>query len=547
MAECTLTNNRSGNFQFKLIPELEKFLWRPSIAASVWMTTWYAVWLWLRTIYGENGHYALMAVITGFGPLLLLSFWDYKRGLLYTILATPLLIAPIIAHSFTQGFGDLFAIATILGYLFRHPNPFNWTRLWQSSYIWLVLILTAAALSLIAAPFNPHAMYGIKFGIAEIAGFCLAIAYFAILMQAINSARDMQAVLYVVGCAILIVGCFGLASIEMVRACVGGYGVRTILTSNQTTMSSFGSANYHASYIITVLPLILFFYFKSIDFPVRRKLGIISIIFFVFLIQTSGSRSGLIGLGVIWLGWLLITRWKPGTRMVSIVLALMLPATLIVWWYPACTCKDAPPWTCTPRYLLQQEISRENSILQNAGFSSKILKSQVELNSQVEFKEVISIAKDSAAGTPKGWSNNVRQQLAINAFNTWKEYPLTGVGVGLLQNYSVVDGQANRAHNMALTILAEQGVIGILVWGGWWIYLLSIFWRFRRQIVKEGSPFAFLILVFLGVALQSMFMDQYRMLWIWQLSALILATQKIYGKKNVERKSNAIQEDSFIS
>lgn len=483
------------------------------LLSALWMATWYAVWLWLRGIHGDHSASALTPVMIGFAPLLLWALFDYRIGLLLTATASPLLVAPIIPHGFTQGFGDLFAASTVAGFALRLPHPHDWLRLWRPEYLWLTLVLIAALVSLAASPaWIQPVKYGIKYGLAEIAGYCLAITYLAVLAHELRDKRDFKALLYAVAAATLIVTVFSLAALSMSKNCVGGYGARTVLTSNQAITSTFDNPNYLACYLLAVLPLALLVYLRSAHSTLVRRIAAVSVMLLIFMVQATMSRSGLVGLIILWLGWLAIARWQPSTRMMSVIMGLMLPITVAVWWYPACTCSDVPESSCAPRQLIYS------------------LKSDPE----VQGLNLISSISESVANTPKKWDVGVRHNLAQNAVAIWREYPITGVGVALMSNYSSVDGQANRAHNVMLTVLAEQGAIGVLAWTGWLGCIAAVFWRARRKLLEPNSPLAFLALSFLAMVVQSLFMDHYRMIWLWQLGALILATPLIMATSRRE-------------
>lgn len=494
-------------------------------AAAVWMAAWYGAWLYLQMVHGEHSALALAAVIVGFAPFLIWALIDYRKGLLLTVMATPFFVAPVIPHGFTQGFGDLFAAFAVLGYLFRHPHPRNWLRLWQPGYIWLVLIVLVAAISLLAAPpLGADAKYGVKYGLAEIAGYSLAITYLAVLAHEIRDVRDMQAVLKTVGLAVLVVIYYGLIGAEMSRICVSGYyGANEPLSSNEGIASTFFSTNYHASYILAVLPLALLFYLRSASNRFARLVAAAVVVLLVFFVQGSLSRAGLLGLTVVWAGWFAITRWQTGSRMMSIALALMLPLTFLIWWYPACTCSDAPPSACVPWYVVKQELAKQELAKQGI----------------VTVTREVVIGANAARFAPKGWTDSIRLQLIENALTAWCDYPLTGVGVGRLADYSFAGEDANRSHNVVLTVLAEQGLLGLLAWGGWWLFLASLFWRHRQELIERGHTLAFLALSFAVMTLVSMFADQYRVIWLWQLGALIVAFPRMLAKGDGTYESRA--------
>lgn len=488
---------------------MKSFVWadaHPSLAAiptrrivlwAIWMGLWYAVWLWLRVSFGETYSLTRVAVACGFLPLLLCAVLDFRQGLLLSIVAAPLLIAPIIPHWFTQGFGDLFAVCSVVGYVARHPRPWEWSRLWRRGYFWLVLALAAAILSLVFSPkLSARALYGTKYGIAEIAGYCLAMSYFLVLAHEIRSKQDIRQALTAAMSAIAIVICFGLASSVSAAGCVGGYSSILTLTVNQGVTATFGNPDYQAAYIVVILPLVLFICLTKEGNKTAQYIAGAIALLLIFFVQASLSRAGLLGLIVIWLGWAAVSRWKSGARGLGVTMALALLVTPLIWQYPACSCSDAPVGTC---------------LIKNRATGSRGIHESTYID---------HIFSYSAKG---GWTDKIRLQLIDNALVAWRGHPITGVGIGLLQNYSVANEQPNRAHNVLLTIMAEQGVLGLAAWLGWWLFLASVLWSQRKKIAERGHPLAFIAIAFAVVTLQSMFMDQLRIIWIWQVAALVVA------------------------
>lgn len=496
----------------RLLSALGEVSWRVLLLTALWMALWYAVWLWLRDTHGDHGMLALLPVFVGFTPLLLWGLYDFRLGLLFSVLASPLLIAPPIPHGFTQGFGDLFAISSIVGFMLRNTFSIRWGRFRQSNFAWLILVLVSAFVSMaLSSVWGQEVQYGIKYSLAEIAGIGLVIFYLMVLVHEIRDRRDFIAVLHAVLAAVLIVILFSLASLNMSKDCIGGFGARTILTVNQAITSTFGNPNYHASYLVMAIPMILFFFSRAERGTIGRYAWGAMVVLLVFLVQATMSRSGLIGLVVIWLGWLAIMRWRPGTRGISVAIGLMLPMTPMLWWYPGCTCSDMPAQFC-----------------------------RFNISSTVSVESITAIPPKFHYGA------NVRLELLQNAFNIWQDNPITGVGIGLMGNYSSIEGIANRSHNVILTTLAEQGILGVLAWGGWWMSLAAVFWynRWRMQISSLDYGLAFLALSFTVMSVQSLFLDYYRVLWIWQLGALILTWPLIGNDENLSEYAPATSNRS---
>ena len=482
----------------RVSPSLDAALGWKILLVMPLMSVAYFTWIFLSSVPGDFGHMKLLPVIIGFTPFFLWALYDYKFGLLLTVMATPFLHAPIIPHGFTQGFGDLFAACSIIGYLLRHPNPSQWRDLWRREYIWLLLILAAAAVSLVFSPLLGMVLpYTIQYGLAEILGYSLAMLFMVILVHEIRSQRDFKAVIVAVAAATLIIILFSLAGVGLSVTCTINPQVTNLnpqvsnlLTTNGAIHSTFLNPNYHAAYLICILPFALWFYLNTLHVTWIRRLVFAGVILLILLVQLSMSRTGLVGLAILFLGWLAITRGKAGTKMLSIVFGLMLSITTQLWGYAI--------YFCHPAFV-----------------------PNVVLNvNEIAIKDRIAFSLDTSKKLTT--SINVREELAYNAVNLWRENPVTGVGAALMSNLSFAGGYRNRAHNVFLTTLAEQGIIGVSVWMGWFGCLATIVWRARRRINEQNSQLAFLALALTSVTATLMFMDALRVIYLWQIFALIL-------------------------
>ena len=481
--------------------------------SAIWMAIWYGIWLWLQHTYGDYHLYSLTSIIIGFAPLMLQSIRDYRKGLLLSIVATPLLIAPTIPHGFTQGFGDLFAICCVFGFLLRHHRLHDWSSLWRRGYLWLVLILIAASLSLVRVMFlGEHSL--LKYGIAEILGLCLNFLYLAVLTHSIHTTNDLKRIAVALFAACAIVMVFSLGGTIMSAICAGGYWAgHTLLTSNQSIVSTFGNPNYHAAYILTFIPLFLFLYVQQWNSRLTRLLLFLSIPLLLFFIQASLSRAAIAVFIPLLLGWSSITRFRSATGSLTLLLIAMLPLTYAIWWYPPCTCPDAGIAFCP-----YQTADKELRTLPD-GFSSNHFYKDIDL-----------------LRTPKnggGWDDKVRSNLAKKAISIWMEHPFAGVGIGLMAKATE---SKERAHNVILTVAAEQGIPGIIAWLGWSFFLIKSLWRCRPAHIDIKNPFFYIVLAGMATLFMSLFMDSQRMLWIWQLGALMVAWPTITHTSNNKSK-----------
>lgn len=497
---------------FKRISSLRDASLQKLMLTTLWIVISFGIWLVANTTPFEEYDFTKIIALIMFSPLLLWAIYDYRYGLLLTIITTPLLIGPSIPKSFTQGFGDLFTACSILGFLLNTALSRRWPKLWNPNYVWLILIIAAACLSLILSPSsNATVHYGIKYGIAEIIGYCLAFSYMALLVHEIQDKACFLKVLHTTTLALMIVAFYSLIGFMMALICSGGYGSKTILTVNQTIASTFGDPNFFAAYLATITPLLLFAYVKRSQLGLFHYISDFSILCILFFIVASASRAGIIMIMLILVVWFLITRFRKGTRLLSTMMLLILPTINVVWSMPTCLCNDIPHAACRFKWLSNQT---DSSIFYQGEKEIKIPESPNNLNAKNFF-----LMTTKSEG---GWGDQTRLQLAVNAINLWLEHPVNGIGVGLMPNYSQAFGKANRAHNVILTIAAEQGILGVLAWLGWVGCLALILWRSKPKIIAYDDPFIYLVLSFVIAFLVSLFSDYYRMLWLWQLSALVI-------------------------
>ncbi|WP_166642269.1 O-antigen ligase family protein [Paludibacterium purpuratum] len=510
----------------------------------LWAGIWYVLWIWIRWHHGASSFHALATVTIGFLPLALLALWNYKYGLLITIATTPLFIAPTIPHSFTQGFGDLEAACTITGYFLRSFQSREWRSLWKNNYIWLLAILVAASISLINSPLQGKTLrYGIKYGVAEIFGYILVMTFMVLLSHEIKNREKLETILQSTLASLITAIALAVAGIWASAICVGGYGAQTMLTSNGYLIASFDNPNYFSNFLIYTLPISLYFSIKFSEHKWKKTGYQALALMQILLVQATGSRSGLIGLVAIYIGWLIITRLRPKTRIFTAMFTLCLPLTLLVWWLPACTCGEAQAGICVPAQFLpfnnsDRAFSAPSIPSTNRGSVFSLPVSPPAGHGSLSSLSVAPTAiHDRALSTPsipdeveqlttksqKGLTSPVRLGLLLNAVKVWKQNPFTGVGVGLLPNISTVDHQVNRAHSVFLTTLAEQGILGLMTWLGWLCTIGLSLWRARASSNITDSLPSFLLLTYVSAGTQALFFDQNRVIWLWQFSAIAIA------------------------
>jgi O-antigen ligase len=120
------------------------------------------------------------------------------------------------------------------------------------------------------------------------------------------------------------------------------------------------------------------------------------------------------------------------------------------------------------------------------------------------------------------------------AFLAFSSAPIWGIGVGQFQwlsmKLSFIEGGANVAHNVYLTILAESGIVGLLLFLGWMTLALHRFWVLSRRGQTENVRIkafsglcAFAMVLFMAMTLS---IEYYKILWLLAGSSIAI------GKKS---------------
>lgn len=453
------------------------------------MAAFYVGWSILQDKIGIHDPVAIAVVVCGFTPFLIWSLVDFRLGLLFTIISAPLLQAPIIPHSFTSGFGDLFAISTIFGFLLSH-RKFSlhklFCKLWRNEYIFLVLIILSAILSLIFSGNNSFPLTE-RYGVAEIAGLITMMAFMAILVCEISRGGYIEFVLKSCAVSLGVVVASAFLGLPNAFFCINGYGSSDSWSVNGALNSSFGNPSYFGAYVAAIMPLLLWKFHSEIAGRGQRLAFFTIIVLMAVLVLLTLSRSALVGLAVSMAGFALVARFQNMSYILILVIAALISMYSMFWSVSVNSCR-----------------LHSGPAAQEVGARKSLLVANLD-------------------GTPElDGGMQVRLKLAENAFHAWQMHPFTGVGIGLLANYSNVGGIPNRAHNIFLTVLAEQGLLGIIAWSFWVGGLMFAIIRSLRS-GKYDLEIKLLALALFSVFIQGLAMDYYRMTWIWVVFALVLS------------------------
>ncbi len=241
-------------------------------------------------------------------------------------------------------------------------------------------------------------------------------------------------------------------------------------------------------FAIAILPFIaITFYMVLTEKSKPLKLiliGITSIIFFALI--TTVSRGGIIGLG----GMLLILTFKSKKKILTIIAACIMLVIFI------------------------------NTMPQN-------------LRERFDKTQVIANARGTGDGDID--STTRRYYLAQAGWRIFLSHPLFGIGVGnyYYENRNYAPVSAGRAHNMYLEMMAELGIIGIL------LFLGIIFYTFKSlsRIIKSKSTFrGYSKGFYIGLAgflVAGIFLHAQQDRVLWFLIFMSTALERIYEKNSI--------------
>ncbi len=116
----------------------------------------------------------------------------------------------------------------------------------------------------------------------------------------------------------------------------------------------------------------------------------------------------------------------------------------------------------------------------------------------------VSITLQERFSSTQGLGSASRIVLWHSALEMWKEYPWFGVGVGRFDAH-FLDAQAavlapmeysaagiesafDSAHNLLLHLMAEMGVVGIVLWLSITLLLARSIWRYRYRLLSPQWP-----------------------------------------------------------
>jgi hypothetical protein len=125
-----------------------------------------------------------------------------------------------------------------------------------------------------------------------------------------------------------------------------------------------------------------------------------------------------------------------------------------------------------------------------------------------------------------GDNNQSRINLNVNALQLWTQYPIMGVGFGMMSNHSIGGVITSTSHNFITTVLAEQGLFGLIPYAFIATLFMSFVFRVKIQLLNGLSFLPYSILILIGIVIHSLLHLSFYSLWTWV--AIAIATLGVF-------------------
>ncbi len=128
-------------------------------------------------------------------------------------------------------------------------------------------------------------------------------------------------------------------------------------------------------------------------------------------------------------------------------------------------------------------------------------------------------------------TDSSRVAFAKGAVETFKKYPLTGVGVGNFEEYFIteIDSSYGAAHTHSayLTFLAETGIIGFVANVAWMVLVIWFSVKALLSIQKENDTQKYVLMAgltagYIAITIGNIFYGYYPLYWIWLYTGLVV-------------------------
>lgn len=240
------------------------------------------------------------------------------------------------------------------------------------------------------------------------------------------------------------------------------------------------------------------------------KTGYILSAVLLVCVYYSLSRSAWLGLSISLIGVLLLSKscWKG--LLISAVLGFSinyvffeLPSEVDFGKYKEIIAKN--------KRKIQKEMIADKNTNTSTEQENIVVKKTEKLKKNYGYKTLI----DNRTTKAKDYTVNIRVEMFKKSFQYWLEQPIIGIGLGSYkwrsekENVSV---HSYHIHNTGIWLLAETGLIGLLLFATFFILIFIAFIRSSKANNNIAIGTAGLLLVMLGASAGTEILYQ-RYLW----------------------------------
>ena len=417
-------------------------------------------------------------------------------GIALVLVSLPLHFSPV--GEFSQlypvkNIAFYFASTTVLFVLVRSGKAWiRFTRKTDSFFMGLGAILLTSFISILNPPVVNGSGFTIfqvpvipgtySFSLLQFLMFAVCICFLTLVFSYGSSRRRqifiLDATLF--GWAIAVF--FGV--LGMIKILTGYDSAEISYLNSYRPTSSFYSVTSAGGYLAIFLPLAIFrcrLLFKKKLFGLATLLAFLCI-FCILVVVGTTSRSAVLIVFIATI-WILLFFYKDlFLRCFAILLITVCIISVMDWTYP-------------PKQYTQIHTLDSNKLVDKPGNQSYLLQ-RIPDNHQS------------------------RIDLNVNALLLWTQFPITGVGFGMMPNHSIDGVKVSDSHNFITTTLAEQGLFGLIPYA--LIFTLFMSSIFREKILLSNGLhfFSYSTLMLIGIVIHSLLHLSFYSLWTWVVIAI---------------------------
>ena len=312
--------------------------------------------------------------------------------------------------------------------------------------------------------------------------------------------------------------------LQVARLCnVANSGIITNKEYNGFAISTFNGNYEFGLFLCLSIVVYLFFFLRAYrEKAVGRTIfhaGMI-LISLIMIVLTKSRTSFIIGTLLIAM-IILVAVWRSRNRILVIVATTGIALCLLIGTLFA---------TGTVK------VGRFSVV--NFNEYAEELRMNVE---NADLREYVKIVRDDEIQEKKVVKSKIKDKSAAIRFNKWgaalvgfREFPVFGYGTGVTH---VIDGNYVK-------LLAENGVVGLLLWLIMYVYFMKIMWKMGKHSLPGRCAFWMMAAILMASVFLDMFEASKPMEMLWLTIGLVIALdarrtegtdEKLQGLPETER------------